>query len=162
MSADQKFAYRHLAPTDCPFILQQWAGHSAIFKEGLTEGECLQMIADFNTKEYRGQYFEMFGFTCHGELVGVFSLYQRPDDVAENALYLGIEIAAPSRRKGYATHATAMAFDIARHQGYSKLFSQARVDNIASVKLHAACGFQILEETYSARGFPVYNYVYFL
>jgi len=104
----------------------------------------------------------MFGILNGKILVGTFSFYQRDCDFPEDAVYLGIEIDAKNRCKGFATCAVLMSFDIAREKGYKKVFSRAAVNNIASVNLHKKCGFTIIEKTINTKGNEVYDYVYLL
>ena len=150
--------YRNLQEDDCDFILQHWVGKSSIFRDN-DKDKLIQTIHDMNTKSYNGNYYEIFGVLNHNVLVGTVSLYQRDIDIPENAVYLGIEIAMENRRKGFATNAAYMSFVIAKEKGYDKIFSQVRTDNIASVKLHAKCGFDIVNKTINTRGNEVYNYL---
>ena len=151
-------SYRNLSEDDCDFILQKWVGHSSIFRENRKD-ELRAKITDMNTKQYDGRYYEIFGLLNDNVLVGTFSLNQREKDIPENVVYFGIEIDGENRGKGYATKAVSMACDIAKAKGYSKIFSQTRTDNTASVKLHEKCGFEIIEKTINSKGNEVYNYL---
>jgi RimJ/RimL family protein N-acetyltransferase len=151
-------SYRNITEDDCEFILQHWAGNSIVFGNNLERNELLSMIQLWDTKEYKGNYYEMFGVLNNNVLVGTFSLYQRDSDLLENAVYLGIEIDINNRNKGFGTEAVFMAFKAAKDKGMKKVFSQARILNISSVKLHKKCGFEIMEKTLSKRGHVVYNY----
>ena len=154
-------SFRNLNERDCDFILEQWVGNSAIFKER-SKDELIQKIKSMNTKKYHGNYYEMFGILNDNVLVGTFSFYQREIDKSENAVYLGVEISASNRKKGFATKAIMMAFEFARGKGYEKIFSQASVYNDASVNLHKKCGFEVIEKTINSKGNEVYNYRYVL
>jgi RimJ/RimL family protein N-acetyltransferase len=147
---------RSITENDCDFILRHWAGHSVVFKDGLTGDELLSMIHVWDSKLYDGNYYQMFGITNDGVLVGTLSLYQKDANV--NSVYLGFEIDGENRRKGFATAAIRLSFAIAKEKGYERVESQARITNIASVKLHLKCGFEITEQTLSKRGHEVYNF----
>lgn len=158
MSTDM-LTFRSLLEDDCDFILQHWVGKSSIFHEN-DRNQLLSKIRDINTKTYDGRYCEMFGILSDNTLVGTISFYQRESDVAENSVYFGIEIGEENRMKGLATNATLMAFKLAKEMGFEKMYSQVGLYNEASLKLHAKCGFEIIEKTVSKRsGREVYNYV---
>ena len=151
-------SYRNLVEDDCEFILQNWVEHSVIFRKGLGKDELLSMIKSINTKQYDGNYYEMFGLLNDNILIGTFSLYQRECDIPENAVYFGVEIDKNKRMKGFATNAAFMVFKIAKERGYEKIFSQARTDNLASVRMHEKCGFHITQKTINKKGNEVYNF----
>jgi len=152
-------SYRNLVEDDCEFILQNWVGNSVIFRKSLGKDELLSMIKSINTKQYDGNYYEMFGLLNDNILVGTFSLYQRECDIPENAVFFGIEVDKSKRMKGFATNAAFMAFKVAKEKGYEKIFSQAGASNIASVKMHEKCGFDIIEKAINKKGNEVYNFV---
>lgn len=151
--------FRSITQDDCEFIMHNWVGNSSVFGDGLSQSELLSMIDSFNIKSYNGNYYEMFGIESEGALVGTFSFYQRESDIAGNAVYIGIEIDPAHRRRGFAADAIEIAAEKAREMGFSKMTSQARISNTASVKLHAKCGFAITEKALSKRGHEVYNYI---
>jgi RimJ/RimL family protein N-acetyltransferase len=147
---------RNITENDCDFILRNWAGYSVVFKDGLTSDELISMIRVWDSKRYDGNYFQMFGITNDGVLVGTLSLYQKDANV--NSVYLGVEIDVENRRKGFATDAIRLSFAFAKEKGFERIESQARIANNASVKLHLKCGFEITEQTLSKRGHEVYNF----
>jgi len=151
-------SYRNLTENDCAFIYQRWVGKSSVFRQGLSEDELHSTIQKMNTKMHNGNYYEIFGVLDNDVLVGTFSFYQREGDIPEDAVYFGIEISEENRRKGFAAETVLMAFELAREKGYKKIFSRARVDNIASVNLHEKCGFLIVEKNRSKAGHEVYDY----
>jgi len=155
-------SYRNLSNADYGFILQNWVGHSVVFRDGLCKDTLLSTLQVMNTKKYNGNYYEIFGLINDDTLVGTFSFYQREGDAQENAVYFGIEIDNANRGRGLATAAVQMAFELAKEKGFSKIFSQAAVGNIASVKLHEKCGFEIIEKTANSKGNEVYNFVRYL
>jgi len=96
-------SYRNLTEDDCEFILKHWIGNSVIFRANMTIDELYHLIQSMNTKIYNNNYYEMFGILNGEILVGTFSFYQRDCDLPEDAVYLGIEIDAKNRCKGFAT-----------------------------------------------------------
>jgi RimJ/RimL family protein N-acetyltransferase len=155
-------SYRNLSQNDRHFIFKHWVGKSNIFAPNLTENELHDTIQKMNTKRYNGQYYEIFGILNDNTLVGTFSFYQRESDTLDNAVYLGIEISEENRKKGYATETVFFAFTLAKEKGFTKIYSQARINNYASVNLHNKCGFEIISENQSKSGYAVYDYVYVL
>ena len=155
-------SYRNLTENDCEFIYQQWVGKSSIFRQGLSENALRDTIQEMNTNLYNGNYYEIFGVLNNGVLIGTFSFYQRESDMLENAVYFGIEVSEENRMQGFGTRIVLMAFELANDKGYEKIFSRARVDNIASVNLHRKCGFIIIEKNQSNAGHEAYDYVYTL
>lgn len=153
-------SYRNLAESDYEFILQHWVGHSVIFRGNMGKDRLLTMLKEIATKQYNGKYNEWFVLLNNGIPVGTFNLYQ--SDPNENAVFFGIEIDKDHRGKGFGTKVVLMVFEIAKEKGYEKITSQARVDNIPSVKLHAKCGFQIVDKVINSKGNESYNYMYFL
>jgi len=150
-------SYRNITEDDCDFILQNWVGNSSVFGTCFDKNELLLLIQSWNTKRYKENYFEMFGIVYNDILVGTFSLYQQHP--LENAVCLGVEIDKGNRGKGFATKAVLTAFALAKGNGYEKVLSQVRVDNIASVKLHTKCGFSVIGKTINKRGREVYDFV---
>ena len=104
----------------------------------LPQEQVLAMIAAWNTKQFHGRYFEMFAALAEGEIVGTISLYQHTEDV----ISIGPEIFAPYRRHGYGTAAMLCACEIAKKKGYRLVSQQVRVNNTASIAMHASLGFE--------------------
>ena len=104
----------------------------------LPQEQVLAMIAAWNTKQFQGRYFEMFAVLANGEIVGTKSLYQHTEDT----ISIGPEIFAPYRRHGYGTAAMLCACEIAKKKGYRLVSQQIRVNNTASIAMHASIGFE--------------------
>ena len=155
-------ACRNLTESDCDFILAHWVGDSVVFRGGLSRSELSNMIQQMNTKTHNGRYYEIFGIVHNTVLVGTFSFYQREIDFGEAVVYMGIEISSQNRRKGFATQAIPIILAAAKGKGYKEIYTQVRVDNIASVHWHKRNGFTWLGESLSAKGHKVYNYMYAL
>ncbi|MBQ8431715.1 MAG: GNAT family N-acetyltransferase [Clostridia bacterium] len=96
------------------------------------------MIAQWNTKEFQGRYFEMFAVRSEGRLVGSLSLYQHTREV----ISLGPEIFPDERRRGYAKEAMTLGLAKAREMGFKIVHQQIRVENTASIALHQSLGFE--------------------
>lgn len=121
----------------------------------LTQEQVLAMIAAWNTKQFQGRYFEMFAVLAEGEIVGTISLYQHTEDV----ISIGPEIFAPYRRHGYGTAAMQCACEIAKKKGYRLVSQQVRVNNTASIAMHASLGFETDGEiTTNAKGNQIVIY----
>jgi len=58
-----------------------------------------------------------------------------------------------------ATKTIQMAFELAKEKGFTKIYSRARVNNIASVNIHKKCGFKIVDKNLSKAGHKAYDYV---
>ena len=58
---------RNLAESDCEFIMQNWVGHSVIFRGNMSRDELLVMLKEMATKEYSGKYNEWFVMTMSAE-----------------------------------------------------------------------------------------------
>ena len=95
-------------------------------------------VAEWNTRQFQGRYFEMFAVLADGEIVGTISLYQHADDV----ISIGPEIFLPYRRRGYGTAAMQYACEIAKDKGYRIVSQQIRTGNTASIAMHGALGFE--------------------
>ncbi len=68
------------------------------------------IIEEWNTKEYKGKYFEMFAVVDDECLVGQVSIYEH----SKNIVSLGVEIYPEYRRKGYAYISSGLVLDYAK------------------------------------------------
>ncbi len=126
-----EIALRNFVPADAP-ILCKYA-----FPNRLPE-QAEAWIAEWNTKQFQGRYFEMFAVLAEGEIVGTISLYQHTEDV----ISIGPEIFEKYRRHGYGTAAMRYACEIAKRKGYRVVSQQIRTENTASIAMHRALGFE--------------------
>ena len=123
---------------------------------GLTREELRALLADWNTRQYDGQYFEMFAVVDGEQVVGSVSLYQR----AAHLISCGPEIFPPHRRKGYGYAAMGLAFTAAKAKGYTVAVQQVRTDNAASVALHEKLGCERPKDVFqNAKGHAVCFYI---
>ncbi len=120
----------------------------------MTIPQIQEMILQWNAGIFDGKRFEMFAITLENEPVGTVSLYEQTDDCAS----FGIEVAECFRCRGIAAESGSQVLHLAAQMGYSKVISQVRRDNAASVALHKKLGFVLTEETVNRKGNPVYLY----
>ena len=119
---------------------------------GMSEEQAKHLIAQWNEKQYNGQYFEQLAIVEENQIVGYVSLFDQSDDFISD----GIEIYAPYRRKGFAYGALAVLIHYAKNLGYHTMIAQIRQDNTASLALHNKLGFVITDQFTNKRGNPVY------
>lgn len=113
-------------------ILQQYRYQSMSLEE------IKEMISDWNKKEYKSRYFEMFAVMNEQTVIGCISLYQH----SENVISCGPEIFACYRKQGYGKEAMSLALEMAKRKGYKIVSQQIRTNNIASIALHQSLGFE--------------------
>lgn len=111
------------------------------------------LIAQWDTKQYAGQYFEQLAMISDEQIVGYVSLFGQSDHIASE----GVEVYAPYRRKGFAYEALVMLIHHAKNLGYRTMIAQIRQDNHASLALHEKLGFVITGQFTNKRGNPVYT-----
>ncbi len=97
-----------------------------------------QMIDEWNTRRYRGKYFEMFAVLSGQEIAGCASLYGQTKSIAS----AGVEITSGQRGKGIAAEALVLLMQYAAEKGYRIVQDQVRRDNAASIRLHEKLGFE--------------------
>jgi len=96
------------------------------------------LICQWNEKQVKGRYFEMFAVLWDGRIVGMVSLYQHSSEV----ISVGPEIFCDYRRRGFAKEAMLQALSIAKEKGFKIVSQQIRTDNVASIALHSSLGFE--------------------
>ena len=138
---------RNFDAGDCEFLC-------ACFRPGMTAGEAMSLVDEWDQKSYKGSYFEQFAICSDAQPVGWISLY------APNAPTVGVgfEVIEHERRKGYCYQAVALVLEYAKNLGYKTAFSQVRKNNAASIGLHEKCGFAVTGEGVSRHGNAVYLY----
>ena len=122
--------------------------------KGQSDVEIADIIKEFQNKEYKGKYFEMFGIYERDLLIGLVSLYQHNSF----SVSAGPEVFEPYRKKGYGCEAMVKAYEIAKAKGYKLASAQIRTDNVASIKLHEKLGFELETELINLKGNKVYIY----
>ena len=119
----------------------------------MPEADVKALIAQWETKQYDGRFFELLAIDIDGRIVGYVSLFEQPDGAVSN----GVEIYPPFRRNGYAFAALELLICRAKEMGYSSMVSQIRQDNEASLSLHRKLGFSVTGEFVNNRGKSVYS-----
>ena len=107
------------------------------YKGGTLE-EIKEMFSEWNKKEYKNKYYEMFAVTNGQNIIGNISLYHH----SENVISCGPEIFIRYRKQGFAKEAMEKAMEKSKEMGYKIVFQQIRVDNTASIALHKSLGFE--------------------
>lgn len=122
---------RHFTAEDIPAMRSIY--------QAMTEDEIREMLADWQTMENEGRYFEMFAVCDGNEIVGEISLYQH----SKSSASIGPTIYEAFRRRGYGRQAMSLAILRARELGYRILIQQVSCDNKASIALHNSLGFEL-------------------
>lgn len=122
----------------------------------LSQEEIRTLIATWNQKQYRKNYFEMYALVENGIVFGQASLYGR----SEHIVSCGLEVYPPYRGKGYGTIAYRQLLALAKQKGFTIAVAQVRADNVASIALNRKTGFEAEEYTYiNQKGNPIYYFV---
>ena len=138
---------KNIADKDIPQLKKYYFKNKSNF-------EIAEIIKEFQNKEYKGKYFEMFGIYSNDLLVGLVSLYQHNSF----SVSAGPEIFEPYRKMGYGYVAMVKAYEIAKSKGFKLASAQIKKDNIASIKLHEKLGFELESELINKKGNEVYVY----
>ena len=96
------------------------------------------LINEWNTHIFNGNYFEIFAITNNEIVVGMISMYEH----SKSVISIGPEIFEEYRRKGLAKSAMEKAISIAQKQQYAIVLQQVRTNNEASIKLHESLNFE--------------------
>ena len=114
------------------------------------------LICEWNKKQFKGKYFEMFAIVSEDKIVGTISLFQRTSEVVS----IGPEVFCEYRRKGFAKEAIKCACQMAKEKGFKMVLQQIRTNNTASIALHSSIGFETNELVYTnAKGNQVSIYL---
>ena len=138
-----------------PFSSNDWPILSQNQYPGMPEIDIQSLIAQWNTRQHDGRYFEMLAIDVDGKIIGYVSLYAQDDGSVSE----GVEIYTPFRRQGFAYTAASMLFRYAKDLGYQTVTEQIRQDNVASLALHDKLGFRIADSFINKRGNPVHSLV---
>ncbi len=120
------------------FIKEDALNLQKIIYSKLSIEEIEDLICEWNRKQVNNKYFEMFAILFDKKIVGMISLYQHSTEV----ISIGPEIFEAYRQKGFAKEAMISACDISKRKGYKIVFQQIRINNKASIALHASLGFE--------------------
>lgn len=136
-----------------PFTFEDWPIIAKYQYPDSSNEEIKNMILQWNTRQYEGQYFEMLAIENDGNIVGYVSLLDRNGGVVSE----GVEIYPPYRRQGYGVCAVKTALQYAKELGFQAVSAQIRQNNTASIALHKKLGFRITESFCNGRGHPVFT-----
>ena len=135
------------------FVVDDWQVISQHQHPGLTEEQAKMLIAQWDTKQYGGQYFEQLAIVSGEQIVGYVSILGQSDSIVSE----GVEVYTPYRCRGFAHQALTALTQHAKDLGYHTMTAQIRQDNIASLALHKKLGFVITNHFINKRGNPVYT-----
>ena len=76
----------------------------------------------------------------NGEYVSIL----RMEPIEDGFLLTALETSPECRNKGYATRLLTETLSYAKRSGASKIYSHVAMDHAASMRVHLACGFEIL------------------
>lgn len=130
---------RFLRKEDAGPLAEKWAGRNALPAYSLPDEreEMERLIEAWNGGTCGGKRFDMLLIEEDGAAAGLLSLYGQEEGVS-----LGISVHPSMQRRGIAARAVKLAADYARKAGWTRMISQCRADNCASIALHRKCGFE--------------------
>ena len=138
-----------------PFSEADFPALSGTGYESMSAAARRKMLAASERKTHEdGCYFEIFTIKDGGTVVGFTSLYAKEKDVVS----VGLDIRAPFRRRGYATHAAEPLAALLTEKGFAAIRTHVRTDNEASIRLHEKLGFTRTRQEKTDRGTDVYVY----
>ena len=138
-----------------PFSPGDWPVLSQYQYPGISQGDAINLIAEFNAPTYQGKFQKFYAVENETQIVGYVSIIAQ----SEGIVSVGAEIYPPFRKQGYAYNAVMQLFAISKSMGYHTAAGQVRQDNTASLALCNKLDFAVVNESISQRGRPVYNLV---
>lgn len=118
--------------------------------------EAKNLINEWNTQIFNGNYFEMFAIINNDAIVGMISMYEH----SKSVISIGPEIFEEYRRKGFAKAAMEKVISIAQRKQYAIVLQQVRINNDASIKLHESLNFEKDNAIYKNKnGNDIYLYL---
>ena len=114
------------------------------------------LINEWNTRIFNGNYFEMFAIINNDTVVGMISMYEH----SKSVISIGPEIFEEYRRQGFAKSAMEKVISIAQRKQYAIVLQHVRINNEASIKLHESLNFEKDNSIYkNKRGNDIYLYL---
>ena len=114
------------------------------------------LINEWNTRIFNGNYFEMFAIINNDTVVGMISMYEHSKSVSS----IGPEIFEEYRRQGFAKSAMEKVISIAQRKQYAIVLQHVRINNEASIKLHESLNFEKDNSIYkNKKGNDIYLYL---
>ena len=130
------------------------AGVVAILNPIIETGRYTTFVAPFTVAEERAfienlpeqAIFHLAEKTTDKRLVGFQTLapFSSYTPAFDHVGVMGTFVALSQRRQGIATRLFAATFAEARHQGYEKIFTYIRADNLAALATYMAHGFRVI------------------
>ena len=114
------------------------------------------LINEWNTRIFNGNYFEMFAIINNDTVVGMISMYEH----SKSVISIGPEIFEEYRRQGFAKYAMEKVISIAQRKQYAIVLQHVRINNEASIKLHESLNFEKDNSIYkNKKGNDIYLYL---
>ena len=114
------------------------------------------LINEWNTRIFNGNYFEMFAIINNDTVVGMISMYEH----SKSVISIGPEIFEEYRRQGFAKSAMEKVISIAQRKQYAIVLQHVRINNEASIKLHESLNFEKDNSIYkNKKGNDIYLYL---
>lgn len=150
---------RRVSPDDAEWMADRWTGAHPLPGYALPdEADGMERLINlWNQGMYQGRRFEMLMIEADGQPAGLLSLYGQGENVS-----LGVCVHPSMQRKGAASGAVAWAVEYAREQGWKRITSECREDNLASMALHKKCGLTETGRKVNRKGNKVVCWEYIL
>ncbi|MBQ3492629.1 MAG: GNAT family N-acetyltransferase [Clostridia bacterium] len=107
-----------------------------------------QMISHSIMRNHNGKYFEFFLIEFENKIVGVANVVAH----SQNVVSVAPEIKQDYRKQGIAKTALEQIFCNLKEKGFKVAYAGIREDNIASIKLNEALGFEYVQDFINSKG----------
>ena len=125
-------------------------------KMKMNHGEAKELIEQWKTNLYKGNFFEMLAVLNGDSVVGMISLYEH----SKSVISIRPEIFEEYRGNGFGKKAMTEAIGRAKEKKYSVVLQQVRTNNTASIRLHESLGFEKDNTVYkNGKGNDVFLYL---
>ncbi len=137
---------RHFDHNDWEILKEKYAD--------IPKEEIIEMIDEWNTLNYHGNFFEMFAVISEGQVVGTVSIYAKGDEIEAGPM-----IFCDCRKKGYGFEAVKAALEKAKTYGYKAASANIRKDNTPSLCLHQKLGFVFIGDYMGKKGYMIEKFI---
>ena len=123
--------------------------------KNLSEEKRKQLVSYSEKGEHGGEFFRFYLVKIKTETVGVINVCGHGSKV----ISVAPEIIERYRNKGYAAKSLALAYSLAKEQGFEEATAKIREENFASRRLHEKAGFEFKEKVSGKNGnvFMIYT-----